>query len=682
MADQPEQPQDNPNQADPQDAQQIPEEVEQQDEVVVENDSDTTSERELQVLPREQEERAEQPLQEGPQVERPEAQFEIHSLPGREGGDIREPLQGEQGERTSLDDRMLVTSFGNRSNDPRPPIRRTSDGTSEFDEPSRSSAAARSLLREIMPDDDSISTSGRDVLRRSRTSRKSILHDVSRRRSNVEFVQTAIEQTLARDRNGILPDVKFEEVYTREEDVEDNKRDVVERDGTICLNGTLLSLARTPQPEDQLGRVRMWDKTQRHELTPEARLAFLKAATGFVLPKGNKLSLPKSNPSGDQMLAHVENLNHQVKTLQEHFFTYDIGDTFTIMIPISVQSVINIEREKFNLFEDYSVLHPSHVANSNAWYKTWVKNEYIQEDMAITYRTLQNNCDEDLWATCRELYDDFRPVQQGGPLMLILLLQRIQNQSEQALDHLKKQVEELKLNKIEGEDVEQVIRLIKSTYRVLKNSSTKTRSYVPLEFTKTVFQIFQTSTVSQFNDIFYTWEQEILIKADLKGVKPVWPSLSEVIRLAKNSYSRLKSAGLWDDPKKSAKGYTAQLTPNRPQSSTPRKLLCWNCGSDNHLLNDCTVKRNQDKIDEARRKFRAMRRPKHKTSADGKPLIRNKNGAYVLDSKKVKNKTAKSKSDNKTESTNPNETGDVKSSANVAHRADAIRSALRRSTPE
>ena len=59
--------------------------------------------------------------------------------------------------------------------------------------------------------------------------------------------------------------------------------------------------------------------------------------------------------------------------------------------------------------------------------------------------------------------------------MWIIALHRIQDRSEQALDHLKGEVARIDLSAYQGEDVEYAIRLIKSTYRVLKCSSTQTR---------------------------------------------------------------------------------------------------------------------------------------------------------------------------------------------------------------
>ena len=76
--------------------------------------------------------------------------------------------------------------------------------------------------------------------------------------------------------------------------------------------------------------------------------------------------------------------------------------------------------------------------------------------MAITLTLVQHNTDEESWLKCLETCDEHAPVQQGGPLMLFLVLQRIQDRSEQTPDVLKMRVAQLDISKLKGEDVEQV----------------------------------------------------------------------------------------------------------------------------------------------------------------------------------------------------------------------------------
>ena len=55
--------------------------------------------------------------------------------------------------------------------------------------------------------------------------------------------------------------------------------------------------------------------------------------------------------------------------------------------------------------------------------------------------------------------------------MAFLLLQRIHDGPEQALELLRNQVKALNISKLLAEDVEQAISLVKSTYCMLRSSS-------------------------------------------------------------------------------------------------------------------------------------------------------------------------------------------------------------------
>ena len=74
--------------------------------------------------------------------------------------------------------------------------------------------------------------------------------------------------------------------------------------GKPVIDGRALKVSLTKKDAQVFGAVRLWDKTQRSTLTPEARLAFFKAATSHILPKGNKLSAPHVvTADNDELLA-------------------------------------------------------------------------------------------------------------------------------------------------------------------------------------------------------------------------------------------------------------------------------------------------------------------------------------------------------------------------------------------
>ena len=70
------------------------------------------------------------------------------------------------------------------------------------------------------------------------------------------------------------------------------------------IDGRALKVSLTKKDVQVFGAARLWDKTQRGTLTPEARLAFFKAAASHILPKGNKLSAPHVvTADNDELLA-------------------------------------------------------------------------------------------------------------------------------------------------------------------------------------------------------------------------------------------------------------------------------------------------------------------------------------------------------------------------------------------
>jgi hypothetical protein len=391
---------------------------------------------------------------------------------------------------------------------------------------------------------------------------------------------------------------------------------------------------------------------------------------------------------------------------------YDIADCMYVVVPVDVMRSVTIEKTQFTVFEDYPRLHECHVANSCTWYNRWVTDEYVHENMVLTLNLLQNNTEESLWNKCYERYEEFEPMQQGGPLMAFLILKLIQDSSEKALEHLKAQLETLKISSIPGEDVEVAVSLIKATHRVLKCASSKTKSYVPSDFSRTVFIVFQTTSVHEFNLLFKDEQRRIQRVADMEGARPVWPAVSMVLNLATNSYRRMKASGEWLKPSKKT-AFTGEV----PHSGDKKKtyvIVCWNCGGQ-HLLKECPKPKDESRIQAARKKFKEKlselkkkRRkgstpPQRKTGEDGKPMILNKNGVYVLDQKAYKASLSRTPAitsgggqgggTGETTATTPtanvaartdlnsqqaSEQGDSSSSRGVTFRADAVRSILRR----
>ena len=402
----------------------------------------------------------------------------------------------------------------------------------------------------------------------------------------------------------------------------------------------------------------MWPKERRGELDAETRMNLIKQATGFVLSKNNKLSLPNFKTNDDGTLTSWSNVDHQVRTLHSWCVQWDMANVFTIILPVGdLLTSSKARSETFNLFLDYPRITDTMVANSNAYWRTWIGEPFVEENLQFTYEALRNNTEPSLWAKASEDYDEYPPIYRGGPLMFSLLLNRILNQTEDSLGHLNSSFKVLSVKGTPAEDVDIVVSIIKSTYRALKAASRPEKSFIPDDFVDTIFSIFQTSSVDAFNVVFRNMRNDIVVAADMSGTLPEWPTVSQLTSLATKTYHRLLTLNQWIAPVAPSALVGSVPTPSRPRGK------CFNCGGD-HLLPACTEPRDEVKIKAARDAFAATktrppggrsgpsggrfpgrgggggsgRPPKRTTAKGGKPMILNKQGVYVLDQKRWKAK--------------------------------------------
>ena len=435
---------------------------------------------------------------------------------------------------------------------------------------------------------------------------------------------------------------------------------------TITIDGREMILDSSPADRDTYVVPRLWDKLKREDLDCEQRQIFVKAATGFVLAKGNKLAVLSTKQDDDGILKHCHNLRTQLKALEDHAINHDIVDVFTIVSAhdITQSGAVHANPDGgprvYNLFTDYPRLHLSEVAASNAWYNTWLigQQPYVKENMQLTFELLRHNTEETLWSKCLEKYEEFHPIQQGGPLMLHLILERIQTSSESAVEFLKGKILSIKIREIEGENVDTVVSLIKAAHQALLSASTPTRSYVPDDLPLKVMEIFQTSSHHEFNKVFADEVSEARRQADKYGGVPNWNTISQTLNQASSTYRRLKLSGEWDTPKKNSPAFAAQETRPPRDNTRPRAPpKCWNCGEEGHTVPTCpkpsnpeTIKKNKQAFLDARRISRSRNWPRTKTAKDGSSLVLNAQGYYVHATSKKKRAQKKDTSSKDTSS--------------------------------
>ena len=240
---------------------------------------------------------------------------------------------------------------------------------------------------------------------------------------------------------------------------------------------------------------------------------------------------------------------------------------------------------------------------------------------------------------------------------MYIILHEIQDTSEQTLESLLTYLKGFKLSTVPGEDVGQAVNLVKSTSRILGNASHKYRNYLPTDFSKIVLDVFQTTSVPEFNKKFSELEDAVISEADMHGTRPKWPSISAILTLATNSYRRMKVTKQWDVAT-TGNGTQAGLTGTPKPGPHPRTQLqqdpfpgkkqykCFNCDKVGCNPRICKAPRDEAKIERNRKAFMDAKSRKtdpkknsqkqgkqraYKTSPDGTPLKLNKKGDYVVD---------------------------------------------------
>ena len=426
---------------------------------------------------------------------------------------------------------------------------------------------------------------------------------------------------------------------------------------TITINGQSIPIATKPLTAGSLFVAsKRWHRNERAKLAKDVLDIFWKSATGCVLAKNNKLEMVSIKQDDEKLLFHVKNLQTQLKALRAHCYSHDIIEVFTIVVPEDVSNSPKIGTQTFDLFRDYATLHPTMVANSNAWYNNWVQEKSIRDNLNITFEMLRNNTETELWSKSYEEHEEFSPIQQGGPLILYFILKRIIDVSESSIQYLQKRVKSLKLTDLDGENVDEAVSLIKSTYKVLKQCSTDVRNYVPDDFCETVLKVLQTSSNPQFNSVFAFEEQQARHKADKSGGLADYPSVTTTCTLATNTYKRFTGPGdeyEWCKPVSQGSAFNATF-------SAPRKFRpdhrCFNCGRKDCSPSICTQPLDQDRIKRNADAWKAKHPksakssqprstgsrgpPSRKKDEHGRPVKLNKNGVYVVDQQRYKQQKA------------------------------------------
>lgn len=296
----------------------------------------------------------------------------------------------------------------------------------------------------------------------------------------------------------------------------------------------------------------------------------------------NCSSLAANTATTSNILAHVES----------HLKNYDLANIFT-NFPVldfhthpTKQSKWWDGKETINLFRQYDSISLEAVVKTTAWMRTKIRDSELRRELNWTHTFLLGNCEDDsgsqsLHALVTGEIDQIKgtgtnSLKFGGPITLMVILNKINSSSAKALEKLAKVFQTLKVNEVKGENIPFICNQLTYIIKRLEETS------LPSTLISDLFNLMQTSSNSTFNSMFKHWNGLIIMGM----ASPT--SWLEILSKARIMYTSLVDQGDWNfSAEESGAGmFRADAGGN---GWTP---TCFECGEKGHIKPNCPKLQN------------------------------------------------------------------------------------------
>jgi hypothetical protein len=396
----------------------------------------------------------------------------------------------------------------------------------------------------------------------------------------------------------------------------------------VLLGNREFEFEPTPKTLQQI-QVATYTKAYRAKLDyKEKAELFERASAKKLQTKFTMMNLKIDDPD---KLDDTYNLSSAIDKMRENHIKYDLDDVFNIVItdPTDPYKVLKM----VDLYTDYGSIEVSDVATSNRFYSTMLRDPdgSIGENLKVTLEYLLNNTDETLVLKINETYLSYPVEERGGPLFFKLLMDLLQNKSAEAAEYLVNVVKNLKISNFDGENVLKVVSLIRGAVKRLTNlKDARGQSALPTDLADHLLDVFQTSSVDDFNSLFKHFRlQSKIATFRLKSGGSSGPTIDEILQFAENQYHLMKSTGKWTgvESKTNETFFIAAL--QAATSSGTKVTICFNCGG-SHSFKSCPKPADKNRIRANRKIFKDQRKKTDSPKAnDSKNNANTKEGKYA-----------------------------------------------------
>ena len=73
----------------------------------------------------------------------------------------------------------------------------------------------------------------------------------------------------------------------------------------------------------------------------------------------------------------------------------------------------------------------------NGTTRQWPTDPWYRENLQLSLDFFQSHMSDALWEKCFETYKEFNPIQRGGPLMMLIMLKKLQSDTEATTQYRK-----------------------------------------------------------------------------------------------------------------------------------------------------------------------------------------------------------------------------------------------------
>jgi hypothetical protein len=261
----------------------------------------------------------------------------------------------------------------------------------------------------------------------------------------------------------------------------------------VIIDGVEFAFEPAPKTLQQV-QVAIYSKAARAAMDFKEKTELFERATAKKLqPKFTMMNLKIDDPD---KLDDTYNLSSAIDKMKENHIKFDLHDVFKIVLIDPKNPYVILKT--VDLYTDYGSLEVLDVASSNRFYSTMLRdpNNAINKNLKVTLEYLVNNTDENLVLKINETYLSYPVEERGGPLFFKLLMDLLQNNSAEAAEYLVNVVKHLKISNFDGENILNVVSLIRGAVKCLTSLKDATgQSALPKDLANHLLDVFQTSSV-------------------------------------------------------------------------------------------------------------------------------------------------------------------------------------------